>query len=140
MPTNCSRRCVEALRQRYAGLESRQSPDGSQQWLNWVVRLASGHCAGIVQATIHPGHSADFAFVFAPEYWGRGVALEACQAVLPHLTEDLGVRTLFATVDPANVRSLRLLERLGFSEVPQASYPHGAVEAGDRIFRLNCGG
>ena len=30
---------VDALRARYAFLEGRRSPDGSQQWLNWVARL-----------------------------------------------------------------------------------------------------
>ena len=30
------------LAERYARLEARRSADGSQRWLNWVVRLASG--------------------------------------------------------------------------------------------------
>ena len=33
---------VERLRARYAYLEARRSPDGSQQWLNWVLRLRAG--------------------------------------------------------------------------------------------------
>jgi hypothetical protein len=32
---------VEWLRARFAKLESRRSPDGEEQWLNWVVRLPS---------------------------------------------------------------------------------------------------
>jgi RimJ/RimL family protein N-acetyltransferase len=125
---------VSALRERYVQLEKGRSADGCQRWLNWIVRLDSGPCAGFVQATIHEGFTADFAFVFAPEHWGRGVAFEACQAVLPHLARDFGVRALFATVDPRNSRSIRLLERLGFSEVPPDRYPHGEVEPNDRVF------
>lgn len=128
---------VGELRRRYRRLEKRRSADGSQRWLNWVIRLRSGHCAGFVQATIHPGFTADFAFVLAPEHWGHGLAFEACRHVLPHLAEGFGVRTLFATVDPRNSRSVRLLERLGFNEVPPPSYPHGAVEANDRVFALS---
>src|SRR3569832_2455 len=44
---------AEALRARFTRRESRVSPDGSQQWLNWVVRLRTGELAGYVQATVH---------------------------------------------------------------------------------------
>lgn len=125
-----------ALRERYVQLERGRSADGSAQWLNWIVRLNSGRCAGFVQATIYPARTADFAFAFAPEHWGRGVAFEACQAALPYLFRALAVTALFATVDPRNARSVRLLARLGFAEVTPAQYPHGEVEPNDRVFSL----
>jgi ribosomal-protein-alanine N-acetyltransferase len=125
---------VVALRQRYQQLERGHSASGRERWLNWIVRLGSGQCAGYVQATIHPQYTADFAFVFAPEHWGRGVAFEACRVALHILAGDFGVRALFATVDPRNSRSIRLLQRLGFEEVPAEDYPHGAVEPDDRVF------
>jgi len=127
---------VAALRQRYQQLERGHSASGRERWLNWIVRLASGQCAGYVQATIHPESTADFAFVFAPQHWGRGVAFEACRAALPSLADDFGVRALFATVDPRNLRSIGLLQRLGFEEVLADAYPHGQVEPGDRVFSL----
>jgi ribosomal-protein-alanine N-acetyltransferase len=123
-----------ALRERYARLAKGRAADGRQQWLNWIVRLNSGRCAGFVQATIYPGRTGDFAFAFAPEYWGKGVAFEACQAALPYLYQTLGVTALFATVDPRNTRSIRLLTRLGFDEVTPTDYPHGDVEPNDRVF------
>jgi len=127
---------VAALRQRYQQLERGHSASGRERWLNWIVRLASGQCAGYVQATIHPESTADFAFVFAPQHWGRGIAFEACRAALPSLADDFGVRALFATVDPRNLRSIGLLQRLGFEEVLADAYPHGQVEPGDRVFSL----
>jgi ribosomal-protein-alanine N-acetyltransferase len=123
-----------ALRQRYAHLEQGRSADGLERWLNWVVRLSSRECIGFVQTTIFSGFSADFAFAFAPEYWGRGLAFEACRAVLPCLGRDFEVRALYATVDPKNSRSIRLLQRLGFREVPWEHYPNGEVAPGDRVF------
>jgi len=111
-----------------------RSADGRQQWLNWIVRLNSGRCAGFVQATIYPGRTGDFAFAFAPTYWGRGVAFEACQAAIPSLARDFGARALFATVDPRNLRSISLVQRLGFEEALAEDYPHGEVEPGDRVF------
>ena len=128
---------VAALRQRYQQLERGHSASGRERWLNWIVRLASGQCAGYVQATIHPASTADFAFVFAPEHWGRGVAFEACRAAIPRLAGEFGVRALFATVDPRNLRSIGLLQRLGFDEVLADAYPHGEVEPDDRVFSLS---
>ena len=125
---------VTALRQRYQQLERGHSASGRERWLNWIVRLGSGQCAGYVQATIHPASTADFAFVFAPEHWGRGVAFEACRAAIPSLERDFGVRALFATVDPRNLRSISLVQRLGFEEALAEDYPHGEVEPSDRVF------
>jgi len=127
-----------ALRERYAMLERGKSPDGRQIWLNWIIRLRSGKCAGFVQATVYPGHTGDLAFVLAPEFWGRGVAIEACQAAIPHIARNFSVTGLFATVDPKNARSIRLLERLGFVEIAPSGYPHGGAEAADRVFSLSC--
>ena len=129
---------VAALRERYATLARGHSADGRQRWLNWVVRLPAGQCAGYVQATIYAEGTGDFAFVVAPDHWGKGVAFAACRAALPWLAQETGVRTLYATVDPANERSLRLLARLGFVEIPPAGYPHGDAEPGDRVFSLAC--
>jgi ribosomal-protein-alanine N-acetyltransferase len=127
-----------ALRERYGRLEKRSSADGSERWLNWVVRLNSQDCVGFVQTTIYPRLSADFAFAFAPAYWGRGIAFEACCTVLPCLGRDFAVRALFATVDPKNLRSVRLLQRLGFVGVQSTRYPHGEVAPDDLVFMFSC--
>ena len=129
---------LSALRKRYRELARGCSADGREIWLNWVVRVASGSCAGYVQATINPGSTGDLAFAFAPQFWGRSVSFEACQAAVQHMAQELRVRRLYATVDALNVRSMHLLTRLGFAEVPAAHYPHGAVEPSDRVFALAC--
>jgi [ribosomal protein S5]-alanine N-acetyltransferase len=42
------------LRATYAYLETRRSPDGTELWLNWVLReIASGMTIGYVQATVN---------------------------------------------------------------------------------------
>jgi hypothetical protein len=45
---------LEWLRERYRKLETRRSADGTQHWLNWVIRLPTSELAGYVQATVHP--------------------------------------------------------------------------------------
>ena len=54
---------LEWLRARFARLESRQSPDGQEQWLNWVVRLSTSELIGYVQATVSPSGGAAIAYV-----------------------------------------------------------------------------
>jgi len=106
---------LDWLRERLTRLESRQSADGTQRWLNWVVRLRTGGLIGYVQATIFPTGRAAIAYVLASEYWGRGLASEACQAMIAELARDHGVVMVYATFKRRNARSARLLERLGFA-------------------------
>jgi RimJ/RimL family protein N-acetyltransferase len=105
---------LEALRERYRRLESRRSADGRELWLNWVVRLGDGPLIGYVQATVRPGGVAAIAYIFASAYWGRGFASRAVKALIGELGASHGVRELTAVFKRLNVRSRRLLERLGF--------------------------
>lgn len=104
---------LEWLRKRFARLESRKSSDGSEQWLNWVVRLRSSELIGYVQATVSPG-SALLAYEFSSAWWGRGLAREAAEAVIRELADHYGVIELKAIAKAANMRSRRLLERMRF--------------------------
>jgi ribosomal-protein-alanine N-acetyltransferase len=106
------------LRDRFARLESRRSTDGKELWLNWVVRLTAGGLAGYVQASVREDRCAVIAYVFASRYWGQGYASEAVRAMMEELVEDFGVRRFLAVFKRANVRSQRLLERLGFAQAP----------------------
>ena len=48
-----------------------------------------------------------------PSLFGQGLAAEAAAAVLAHAFEALGLPRVIAATNPPNVRSVRLLERLG---------------------------
>ena len=116
---------VQALRERFARLEARHSPDGHEEWLNWVIRLPDGKLAGFVQATVRADGSATIAYVLGSAYWGRGIARRAVEMMIAELVRHHGVRRLLATLKRANGRSRRLLERLGFAlagEVEQAAH------------------
>ncbi len=103
------------LRERYARLESRCSTDATELWLNWVIRLPSTALIGYVQATVHADGSAGIAYELASAYWGRGLAYLAVQAMLGELVEHHRVRRFFAVLKRSNIRSRRLLDRLGFA-------------------------
>jgi len=108
-------RSLEWLRARFARLESRKSPDGKQQWLNWIVRLESGDVAGYVQASVYPDGRASIAYVLGSRYWGKGIASRAVVAMIGELREHHGAAECIAILKSVNQRSLRLLERLGFA-------------------------
>ena len=61
-------------------------------------------------------HRAEIGFMIGRAYWGDGYALEALRAVVDHAAVSLRLRRLSARTHLGNVRSVRLLERLGFHE------------------------
>jgi RimJ/RimL family protein N-acetyltransferase len=77
----------EWLAQRYRRLESRQSPDGRQQWLNWAIRDEGSSYVGYVQATV-TGPSALVAYVIFRRAQRHGYAREALRCVLEHLARS----------------------------------------------------
>lgn len=105
---------VEHLRAVYAQLEARRSPDGGEQWLNWVVYPHDHPPVGFVQATIDSQRTAFVAYILGRKHWGRGYAQDAVRAMLEHLVSVYGVQRCLATVEGDNRRSIRLLDRLGF--------------------------
>lgn len=126
---------VEHLRGVYAQLESRTSPDGSQLWLNWVIRVRGGEPAGFVQATV-AGADAWVAYVLARKQWGLGFAAEATQAAIGYLRSACGVTRFLATTEALNERSIRLLLRLGFRAATEAEAREHELSATERLFVL----
>ena len=126
---------LEWLRARYAKLESRRSADGSQQWLNWVIRLPAGELIGYVQATVHTDGRAHIAYELASAHWGRGLGRRAVATLMGELTERHGVAELFAVLKGANWRSLRLLERLGFMPATPEQFAAQPVEPDELLMR-----
>ena len=78
---------LDQLRERYRRLVVGHSADGTQQWLNWVVRVAADDVAvGVMQATVaDDGSSADVAWEVGVPWQGRGIASEAARAVVEWL-------------------------------------------------------
>ncbi len=126
---------LEWLRERFRKLESRRSRDGSQQWLNWVIRLPSSQLIGYVQATVYPDGRAAIAYVLASAWWGRGLARRAVEAMIGELVESHGARELTAVLRRDNERSRRLLDRLGFTLASRERHAELEVEAGEALMR-----
>ena len=105
---------VEALRAGYTRRESRLSPDGSEKWLNWVVRLRTGELTGYVQATVLSSGASYIGYEFSSQYWRRGLASISVKTVANELANNYQVHTIVALFKSQNYRSIGLLTKLGF--------------------------
>ncbi|MFG3529930.1 GNAT family N-acetyltransferase [Streptomyces sp. NPDC047917] len=59
----------------------------------------------------------ELGYLFLPEVWGRGYAAEACGAALDWFADASPGEPVVLATQTANVRSMRLAAKLGFTEV-----------------------
>ncbi|HLY85676.1 MAG TPA: GNAT family N-acetyltransferase [Gaiellaceae bacterium] len=59
------------------------------------------------------GDETEIGWLLAREHWGRGYAAEAALALRDWAFDDRGLRRLISLIEPENVRSIRVAERLG---------------------------
>ena len=131
---------LDSLTRRYAFLE-RGAPEGTGDvWLNWALqRLDNAAYIGTLQATVTPGSRAYIGYVLTPSAWGRGFATEACRWLVTALQERFVLNEIVATVDGRNLKSQRVLERLGFHRIgTEPSEIRGEVTT-DFRYRIGCG-
>jgi ribosomal-protein-alanine N-acetyltransferase len=126
---------LDWLRQRFFKLESRRSTDGTEQWLNWVIRLSPTQLIGYVQATVFSDSTAAIAYVLSSAFWGQGFASEAVHAMMTELISQYRVHSFSAVLKQSNLRSLRLLNRMGFSQASPEEHLKAKVEI-DEVMML----
>ena len=105
---------ADELRARYASWEAGLSPDGTERWLNWVVRRRDTKGAiGTVQATVtSEGTTAEVAWTIATAHQRLGYAREAAGAMVGWL-RDHGVTTVIAHVHPQHRASEAVARAIG---------------------------
>ncbi len=106
------------LRDSYCRQVVGRSPDGSQRWLNWVVRRATdSQAVGTVQATVAGdtgGLVAEVAWVVATACQAQGYAREAAGAMVAWFRCQ-GVTTVVAHVHPDHRASSAVAAAVGLS-------------------------
>ena len=79
-----------------------------------VVEQATGDFVGRIgpwQPEGWPGFEVGWAL--RRKYWGRGYATEAVKACIAYSFTELGQSHVISLIDPGNVRSIRVAERVG---------------------------
>jgi ribosomal-protein-alanine N-acetyltransferase len=59
-------------------------------------------------------YRAGLGYQIIPKFWRKGFVEEACRAVISFGFEKMRLHSIEANVNPANIPSLKLLEKLGF--------------------------
>ena len=60
----------------------------------------------------------------AAEYWGHGLATEGASAVLEYGFQQLGLGEIVAFTVPTNMKSRRVMEKLGMKHDPAGDFDH----------------
>jgi RimJ/RimL family protein N-acetyltransferase len=81
-----------------------------------IVEKASGTTIGLMLVfNFNEGTGAgEVGYTLATAHWGKGFAKEALGAFIEYCFGPLGLKRLDAQIDPRNVASGKVLERLGF--------------------------
>jgi RimJ/RimL family protein N-acetyltransferase len=107
-----------------------QVEDGIHQWLerwdSWGLSLCSlerredGRVVGRAGFLLWDpekwevgGTETELGWLLAREHWGQGYATEAALALRDWAFDERGLTRLISLIDPANVRSIGVAERLG---------------------------
>ena len=105
--------------QSYISGLSGADPDMPGSWYQTGITLLSGgeligDC-GFCVLQSEP-RQAGFGITLDPEYQGQGYATEALRALMDYLLVQLGKHRVFGSVDPRNIRSIKLMQRVGLRE------------------------
>ncbi|MER5382004.1 GNAT family N-acetyltransferase [Streptomyces sp. NPDC002688] len=102
----------------------REMPEAPERWPGSFVVDLGGSMVGQILLRRAPGHrrpaaegKVDLGYLFLPRVWGFGYAAEACAAALGWLADALPGEPVVLTTQTANVGSMRLAAKLGFTEV-----------------------
>jgi ribosomal-protein-alanine N-acetyltransferase len=108
----------EATAAHLASYAARFAEDG---FAPWTAVLASEErvigWGGLNKDPAAPEWGTEVAYYFHPAYWGRGLATELVRESLAYAFDDLGLEEVGAFVRPANLASVRVLEKCGFTRV-----------------------
>ncbi len=73
-----------------------------------------GRC-GLLSWMIDDKEEIEVAYLLAKEYWGRGLATEAARGIVQYAYEQLNIARLICLVDPENIASQRVAQKLGMT-------------------------
>jgi ribosomal-protein-alanine N-acetyltransferase len=79
-----------------------------------------GRC-GLLPWTIDGQHEVEVAYTIAREYWGQGLATEAAQAILNYGFGKLNLSRLICLIDPQNIASQKVAQKIGMTFEKEAS-------------------
>ncbi len=71
----------------------------------------------------------------ASGHWGQGLATEGARAIVRYAFDELGLEEIVSFTVPANLRSRRVMEKLGMKRDPADDFNHPRLPADHRLSR-----
>ena len=92
----------------------------TRRWIQWNLDSYQQHGFGLWIASlktqeVEGRREVEIGYLFLRPLWGQGLATEAAQACRDHGFMRLGFTRLISLIDPANVASRRVAEKLGMT-------------------------
>ena len=92
--------------------------------------------------TAHFTPCVEIGWRLSASHWGRGLATEGARAVAKHAFEVLKLDGLVSFTSPANIRSCRVMEKIGMTHNPAEDFDHPNLPEGHPLkqhvlYRLN---
>lgn len=84
-----------------------------------------GMC-GIIKR--HHLDNPDIGFAFLPQFTGKGFAFEIANATLTYATTKLNLPKISAITIAANIKSIRLIEKIGMTYIKTFCFPNNTEE------------
>ncbi|SDY14712.1 Protein N-acetyltransferase, RimJ/RimL family [Evansella caseinilytica] len=90
----------------------------------WAVCLKEsgdliGDC-GLVKQTVEGETEVEIGYHIHKNYWSKGYASEAARACKKYGFRELGLKKLISIIDPRNIPSMRVAEKIGFMKEKEA--------------------
>lgn len=82
-----------------------------------IVELNTQKMIGMIEINIRSitDRSGEISYIVHPDYWGKGIATEASRLLLKFGFEKLLLHRIYATCDPRNTGSSRVLLKIGMT-------------------------
>ena len=89
-------------------------PNTIDKWLQLSISLKEGPMIGDIGVHFIDQDQIELGYTVSPEYQGKGYAIEAVTGVMNFAFTLWNKHRITASVDPDNLSSVKLLERIGF--------------------------
>jgi ribosomal-protein-alanine N-acetyltransferase len=89
----------------------------SQEGIVWAITLSQQpQMIGTIgyYRSQHQNHRSEIGYELHPNFWGQGIVTEAMRAALDYGFDQMKLHSVEADIDPANLRSARVLDRNHF--------------------------
>lgn len=141
------------VREFFPSLQTREESDkAARHFQTTCARDGFGLCAAELTATGQfigfvglqtmgfavpslPQPAIEIGWRLAQAHWGKGLATEGARAVIQHAFESLKLREIVAITVPANIRSRRVMEKIGMRYHPELDFDHPRIAEGHPLRR-----